>query len=133
MRISLVSRRYLPEESDNFNLSTGRAVRQVSEEQVLTGDHYVLRSYTDTVFDIAESKGLISHPRRQFFMGHKGDIEARYSTKKGRLPPDMIEERAPLSSLRLISSRVIVWICEAISCLLSSVKRGGLIFPEMIF
>ena len=26
-----------------------------------------------------------------FFMGHKGDIEARYSTNK-RLPPDMIEE-----------------------------------------
>ena len=25
-------------------------------------------------------------------MGHKGDIEARYSTNKGRLPPTMIEE-----------------------------------------
>ena len=25
-------------------------------------------------------------------MGHKGDIEARYSTNKARLPPDMIEE-----------------------------------------
>jgi hypothetical protein len=25
-------------------------------------------------------------------MGHKGDIEARYSTNKGRLPPDMVEE-----------------------------------------
>jgi hypothetical protein len=53
---------------------------------------YVLRAYADTAFDIAEAKGLISHPWRQFFMGHKGDIEARYSTNKGRLPPDMIEE-----------------------------------------
>lgn len=53
---------------------------------------YVLRSYCATSFDIAESKGLLSHPWRQFFMGHKGDIEARYSTNKGRLPPDMIEE-----------------------------------------
>ncbi|MDG6966177.1 MAG: site-specific integrase [Nitrososphaerota archaeon] len=53
---------------------------------------YVLRSYCDTAFDIAESKGFISHPWRQFFMGHKGDIEARYSTNKTRLPPDMIEE-----------------------------------------
>ena len=53
---------------------------------------YVLRSYCDTAFDIAESRGLISHPWRQFFMGHKGDIEARYSTNKSRLPPDMIEE-----------------------------------------
>ena len=25
-------------------------------------------------------------------MGHKGDIEARYSTNKGVLPPDMIED-----------------------------------------
>ncbi len=53
---------------------------------------YVLRAYADTALDIAESKGLISHQWRQFFMGHKGDIEARYSTNKGRLPPDMIEE-----------------------------------------
>ncbi len=53
---------------------------------------YVLRSYCDTAFDIAESKGLISHPWRQFFMGHTGDIEARYSTNKTRLPPSMIEE-----------------------------------------
>jgi len=53
---------------------------------------YVLRSYADTAFDISEAKGLISHPWRQFFMGHKGDIEARYSTNKARLPPDMVEE-----------------------------------------
>jgi len=53
---------------------------------------YVLRSYCDTAFDIAESKGMISHPWRMFFMGHKGDIEARYSTNKTRLPPEMVEE-----------------------------------------
>jgi hypothetical protein len=53
---------------------------------------YVLRAYADTAFDIAESRGYISHSWRVFFMGHKGDIEARYSTNKGRLPPDMIEE-----------------------------------------
>ncbi|MEM3226680.1 MAG: site-specific integrase, partial [Thermoplasmata archaeon] len=52
---------------------------------------YVLRAYFATALDIAESKGLISHPWRMFMMGHKGDIEARYSTNK-RLPPDMIEE-----------------------------------------
>jgi hypothetical protein len=53
---------------------------------------YVLRAYCDTAFDIAESKGLISHPWRMFFMGHKGDIEARYSTNKTRLPPSMVED-----------------------------------------
>ena len=53
---------------------------------------YVFRAYADTAFDIAESRGYISHPWRVFFMGHKGDIEARYSTNKGRLPPEMVEE-----------------------------------------
>ncbi len=52
---------------------------------------YVLRAYFSNALDIAESKDLISHPWRQFIMGHKGDIETRYSTNK-RLPPDMIEE-----------------------------------------
>ncbi len=53
---------------------------------------YVLRAYCDTSMIVAESKGLISHPYLQFLMGHKGDIEARYSTNKGMLPPSMIEE-----------------------------------------
>jgi len=43
----------------------------------------MLRAYCDTNMIIAESKGKISHPYMQFIMGHKGDIEARYSTNKG--------------------------------------------------
>ena len=43
---------------------------------------YVFRAYFATNLDIAESNGEISHPWRQFIMGHKGDIEARYSTNK---------------------------------------------------
>jgi len=53
---------------------------------------YVLRCYAETQLIIAESKGKISHPYLQFVAGHKGDIESRYSTNKGRLPPDMIED-----------------------------------------
>jgi hypothetical protein len=53
---------------------------------------YVLRAYAETQLIIAESKGKISHPYLQFLAGHKGDIEARYSTNKGRLPPDMVED-----------------------------------------
>jgi len=52
----------------------------------------VLRCYAETQLIIAESRGKISHPYLQFVAGHKGDIESRYSTNKGRLPPDMIEE-----------------------------------------
>lgn len=53
---------------------------------------YVLRAYAETQLIIAESKNKISHPYLQFIAGHKGDIEARYSTNKGILPPDMIED-----------------------------------------
>ena len=68
-----------------------RDIREAIQRAGLKMRPYVLRAYFSTALDIAESKGLISHPWRQFIMGHKGDIEARYSTNK-RLPPDMIEE-----------------------------------------
>ncbi len=54
---------------------------------------YIFRAHFATAFDIAESKGLISHPWRQFFMGHKGDIEARYSRNKNLLPDQINEMR----------------------------------------
>ena len=68
-----------------------RDIREAIEQAGLKMRPYVLRAYFSTALDIAEAKGLISHPWRQFIMGHKGDIEARYSTNK-RLPPDVIEE-----------------------------------------
>jgi len=68
-----------------------RDIRDALQGAGLKMRPYVLRAYFSTALDIAESKGLISNPWRQFIMGHKGDIEARYSTNK-RLPPDMIEE-----------------------------------------
>ncbi|MGI0073185.1 MAG: hypothetical protein ACREA3_05190 [Nitrosotalea sp.] len=53
---------------------------------------YVLRSYFDTQLLLAESHGRIAHAYRQFFMGHKGDMESRYTTNKGRLSDEMIED-----------------------------------------
>jgi hypothetical protein len=53
---------------------------------------YVLRAYFDTQLLIAENNGKMVHAYRQFFMGHKGDMEARYTTNKGRLPEDFIED-----------------------------------------
>ena len=84
-----------------------RDVREAMEQAGLRMRPYVLRSYFSTALDIAESKGLISHPWRQFIMGHKGDIEARYSTNK-RLSPDMIEEmrQSYQKSLKYMETRV---------------------------
>lgn len=52
---------------------------------------YVFRAYFATGMDIAESKGLVSHSWRQHWMGHIGDIEAKYSTNK-KLPEDILEK-----------------------------------------
>jgi len=53
---------------------------------------YVLRSYFDTMLMLAESKGHTLRDYRQFWMGHKGDIENRYTTNKARLPESVIED-----------------------------------------
>jgi site-specific recombinase XerC len=79
----------------NMFLRTTLVTRDIKEAILKAGFSwrpYVLRAYFDTSMVIAESKGKISHPYLQFMMGHKGDIEARYSTNKGRLPPEMIED-----------------------------------------
>jgi hypothetical protein len=53
---------------------------------------YVLRCYFDTMLMLAESKGLVLRDYRQFWMGHKGDIENRYTTNKCRLPEEVIND-----------------------------------------
>jgi hypothetical protein len=53
---------------------------------------YVLRCYFDTMLMLAESKGLVLRDYRQFWMGHKGDIENRYTTNKQKLPESVIED-----------------------------------------
>ena len=81
-------------EYENPFLETQLVSREIKKAIIKAGYKwrpYVFRSYFATALDIAESKGEISHPWRQFFMGHKGDIEATYSTKK-KLSEDIIEE-----------------------------------------
>lgn len=53
---------------------------------------YVLRSFFDTQLMLAESKGLVLRDYRQFWMGHKGDIENRYTTNKRRLPESVVSD-----------------------------------------
>jgi hypothetical protein len=53
---------------------------------------YVLRAFFDTQLLIAESRGKIAHDFRVFFMGHKGSMEAKYTTNKGILPDLLIDE-----------------------------------------
>jgi hypothetical protein len=63
-----------------------------SIKAVMKARPYVLRAYFDTQLLLSESNGKISHAYRQFFMAHKGDMEARYTVNKGRLTTEMIED-----------------------------------------
>lgn len=61
-------------------------ISRVSTKRILKARPYVLRSYFDTCLLMARI-----HPHWQsFFMGHKGNIEAIYTTRK-HLPDSIIE------------------------------------------
>ncbi len=53
---------------------------------------YVLRAFFDTELLVAESKGRMAHDFRVFLMGHKGSMEAKYTTNKGVLPEILLAE-----------------------------------------
>ncbi len=53
---------------------------------------YVMRSYFATRLLVAESNGKMTHSYRQFHMGHSGDMLARYTVNKGKLPEELIED-----------------------------------------
>ncbi len=53
---------------------------------------YIFRSFFDTQLMLADSRGKISHAYQQFWMGHKGDMEAVYTTNKGRLSEDVVKD-----------------------------------------
>lgn len=73
-------------------INVGDAIRNAIRKAGLPWRPYVLRSYFDTRLMLAESRGLVLRDYRQFWMGHKGDIENRYTTNKQRLPEDVVED-----------------------------------------
>ena len=52
---------------------------------------YLLRSYFDSNLLAAELQGRMTSTARAFFMGHKGDIERRYTLNKHQLPRQLAE------------------------------------------
>jgi len=73
-------------------INIGDGVRKAIRTAGFSWRPYVLRCYFDSQLLLAESRGLITHAYRQFFMGHVGDIDARYTTNKGRLTEEMLED-----------------------------------------
>jgi hypothetical protein len=72
--------------------NVGDAARNCIRGAGFTWRPYVLRSYFDTQLMLAESKGFVIRDYRQFWMGHAGDIENRYTTNKQRLPESVLED-----------------------------------------
>ncbi len=72
--------------------NVGDAIRGAVRRAGFPWRPYVLRSYFDTQLMLAESKGFVLRDYRQFWMGHKGDIENRYTTNKAKLPETVIED-----------------------------------------
>ncbi len=70
----------------------GDKIRNAIRAAGFTWRPYVLRCYFDMQLMLAESKGLVIRDYRVFWMGHKGDIEHRYTTNKHRLPEPVIED-----------------------------------------
>jgi len=73
-------------------VNIGDMIRNAIRKAGFNWRPYVLRAYFDTQLMLAGSKGLVLRDYRQFWMGHKGDIENRYTTNKCRLPEDVIED-----------------------------------------
>jgi hypothetical protein len=73
-------------------INVGDGVRAALRSLGMHDRPYVLRVYFETRLGVAEGQGKVAHRFVVHWGGHKGDITARYSLNKNRLPGDLIEE-----------------------------------------
>jgi hypothetical protein len=74
------------------SVNVGDGIRGAIRKAGFSARPYALRSFFDTELMLAESKGLVLRDYRTFWMGHKGDIENRYTTNRCKLPENVIED-----------------------------------------
>jgi integrase len=74
------------------SITIGKSIRRVFKKVGVDQRPYILRSFFDTQLLLSESKGLVLRDYRQFWMGHSGDIERRYTLGKENLPPELVED-----------------------------------------
>jgi hypothetical protein len=73
-------------------VNVGDVIRVAIRKAGFSWRPYVLRSYFDTQLLLSESKGLVVRDYRTFWMGHKGDIENRYTTNKQKLTEPVVDD-----------------------------------------
>jgi len=94
-KIGLDSPVVIPERAARAFIVTtniGDMVRSAIRKAGLTARPYALRTTFATRLLSAEAEGRIPHSLAQFFMGHRGDMTARYAQNRGHLPPEVIEQ-----------------------------------------
>ena len=96
--LDLESPIYPPERTDlttrKFVRTTkiGDSIRHAFRAAGLPNRPYVLRTTAASRFAEAENRGHVPHSYWQHWMGHSGDMSARYSVNRGRLPESLVEE-----------------------------------------
>ena len=73
-------------------INVGDSVRAAFKPVGIEDRPYVLRVFFETRLGIAEGQGKVPHRFVIHWGGHVGDITARYSLNKNRLPADLVEE-----------------------------------------
>jgi integrase len=82
----------LSERSFVRTTKVGSIIRHAFRTAGLPNRPYVLRTTAASRFAEAENRGLVPHSFWQHWMGHSGDMSARYSVNRGRIPQSLIEE-----------------------------------------
>jgi hypothetical protein len=72
--------------------NVSKVVRQALRKAGFAWRPYVLRTFFDTEMMLAESKGRMLRDYGVFMMGHKGDIEHRYTLNRLRLPEPLLQD-----------------------------------------
>ncbi|MGI0156494.1 MAG: hypothetical protein ACREDE_10255, partial [Thermoplasmata archaeon] len=74
------------------SMNVSEAIRATFRSLGMKDRPYVLRVFFETRLGIAEGQGKVAHRFVVHWGGHTGDITARYSLNKNRLPADVVEE-----------------------------------------
>ncbi len=70
----------------------GDSIRRTFRRAGLTNRPYVLRTTAASRFAECENRGLVAHSYWQHWLGHAGDMSARYSLNRGKIPASLLEE-----------------------------------------
>jgi integrase len=87
----------IPERAERQFIRTvniGDLIRHALRGAELNGRPYVLRTTFATRMLTCESNGKVPHSFAQFWMGHSGDMTARYNLNRGLLPDSVLADMA---------------------------------------